>query len=206
MQVKIGVRFHHAEITHFQIVCKRQVDYMWRNLLLIKVRVLNRIFTKNCVTGTEILLVSFVMYFFFFAYHPWIAASEDRSLAQPQEHQHPCPILLEIRQSSPLLCKNHKNPEVDKKIQTCDTLLHDDDHDELFLWYGWLTKGFYPYFQPGPLSEILTIANIRHVASRIEPVQNLGSDFVVWSCAVVITTTPQRPRALYFPCTDAQNS
>ena len=43
--------------------------------------------------------------------------------------------------------------------------LHDDD--ELFLWYGCPTKGVWPYFQPGPLSEILTISNLRHVASRI---------------------------------------
>ena len=42
---------------------------------------------------------------------------------------------------------------------------------ELFLWYGWLTKGVKPYFQPGPLSEILTIANLQHAASR------------VWTCA-----------------------
>ena len=52
------------------IVCKRQVDYMLRNLLLIKVQVLNRIYTKNCITRTEILLVSFVMYFFFFHITP----------------------------------------------------------------------------------------------------------------------------------------
>ena len=41
------------------------------------------------------------------------------------------------------------------------------DADELFLWYGWPKKGVYPYFQLGPLSEILTIANMRHAASRI---------------------------------------
>ena len=28
-------------------------------------------------------------------------------------------------------------------------------------------KVFTPYFQPGPLSEILTIANLRHAASRV---------------------------------------
>ena len=32
-------------------------------------------------------------------------------------------------------------------------------------------KAFYPYFQPGPLSEILTITNLWHTASR------------VWTCA-----------------------
>ena len=47
---------------------------------------------------------------------------------QPQEHQHPCLILLKFHHSSPLLFKNHKNPEVDKKIQTYKTFT--------------LTKGF----------------------------------------------------------------
>ena len=42
-----------------------------------------------------------------------------------------------------------------------------DDDDEFFLWYGWPTKGVSPYFQPGPLSEILTIANLQHAASRV---------------------------------------
>ena len=46
-----------------------------------------------------------------------------------------------------------------------------EDDDELFLWYGWPTKGVWLYFQPGPLSEILTIANLRLTASR------------VWTCA-----------------------
>ena len=46
MQVKIGIRFHHAEITYFEInrlyaYVKQiqQADYMRRNLLLIKVQV-----------------------------------------------------------------------------------------------------------------------------------------------------------------------
>ena len=60
--------------------------------------------------------------------------------------------------------------------------------DDLFLWYGWLVKGFKPYFQPGPLSEIFTIANLRHAAS--------SSDLVEWSCAVVITNTPRRHRVV----------
>ena len=62
----------------------------------------------------------------------------------------------------------------------------DDDDDELFLWYGWLTKGVSPYFQSGPLSEILTIASLQ---AGFEPAQNLSSGLVEWSCAVVITTT-----------------
>ena len=46
MQVKIGIRFHRAEITYFEInrlyaYVKQiqQADYMRRNLLLIKVQV-----------------------------------------------------------------------------------------------------------------------------------------------------------------------
>ena len=42
MQVKIGIRFHRAEITYFrkkQITCLRQADYMRRNSLLIEVKV-----------------------------------------------------------------------------------------------------------------------------------------------------------------------
>ena len=49
----------------------------------------------------------------------------------------------------------------------------DDDDDELFLWYGWPTKGVQPYFQPGPLSEILAITNLWHAASRIHDIQLL---------------------------------
>ena len=46
-----------------------------------------------------------------------------------------------------------------------------DDDDELRLWYDWPTKGIKPYFQPGALSGILNISNLRHAASRI------------WACA-----------------------
>ena len=49
--------------------------------------------------------------------------------------------------------------------------IYDDDDDDLFLWYGWPTKDVQPFFQLGPLSEILTIANLQHAASRI------------WTCA-----------------------
>ena len=38
---------------------------------------------------------------------------------------------------------------------------------ELLLWYSWPTRAVYLYFQAGPLSEILTIANLRPTASRI---------------------------------------
>ena len=50
----------------------------------------------------------------------------------------------------------------------CQTSDDDDGGDgELFLWYGWPTKGVWLYLQQGPLSEIFTIANLRHAASII---------------------------------------
>ena len=64
---------------------------------------------------------SFIPHVCYFSYHPWIAASEGQSLTA-QEHQHPCPILLEFCHSFPPICKNHEKPEVDKKIQACETL------------------------------------------------------------------------------------
>ena len=42
-----------------------------------------------------------------------------------------------------------------------------DDDDELFLRNGWPTKGDKHYFQPGPLLEFFTIANLQHAANRI---------------------------------------
>ena len=54
-----------------------------------------------------------------------------------------------------------------------------NDDDELFLWYGRLMKGASRYFQPGPLSEILTITNFSDTPqARFEPGQNLSSGFV----------------------------
>ena len=58
-------------------------------------------------------------------------------------------------------------PFVQIKKREKNTHGDDDDDDELFLWYGWPTKDVKPYLQPEPLSEILTIANLRHAASRI---------------------------------------
>ena len=53
-------------------------------------------------------------------------------------------------------------------------------------------KVFTPDFQPGPLSENITIANVRHSASRVRTcAESELTDFIEWSSAVVITTTPQ---------------
>ena len=43
----------------------------------------------------------------------------------------------------------------------------DDDDEDLFVWNGQRTKSFKSYFQPRPLSEVLTIANLQHAASKI---------------------------------------
>ena len=105
MQVKIGITFHRAEITYFEINrCLRQADsaadHMRRNLLLKKVQVQIRLFTKNCVTQTEILLASFLIYFIFritpVLLLPKLGVSTLFSTkmrweeTQSQEHQHPC--------------------------------------------------------------------------------------------------------------------
>ena len=51
------------------------------------------------------------------------------------------------------------------------------------------------YFQPGPLSEILTITNqiSKTPGAGFQPAQNLSSLFFEGSCAVMTTSTPQRP-------------
>ena len=58
----------------------------------------------------------------YFSNHPSIASPKRQSLIT-REHQHICPILLEFCHSSPPLFKNHKNPEVEKKIQACETYI-----------------------------------------------------------------------------------
>ena len=56
-----------------------------------------------------------------------------------------------------------------KTIHEYLKLFLDDYYDnDLFLRNVGPTKGAQPpYFHPGPLSEVLTIVNLRHVASRI---------------------------------------
>ena len=56
-------------------------------------------------------------------------------------------------------------------LQICTYDDDDDDDDELFFGYGWPTKGVYTLFPAWTIVEILTIANLRHAASR------------VWTCA-----------------------
>ena len=68
----------------------------------------------------------------------------------------------------------------------------DDDDDELFLCYGWPTKGFSlisgrDHCQRSSPSWIPNTP-----WAGFEPAQNLSSGLVEWSCVVVITTTPRR--------------
>ena len=65
----------------------------------------------------------------------------------------------------------------------------DDDDDELFLWYGWPTKGISSrdHFQR---SSPWRICDKPWVG--FEPAQNLNSGLVEWNYEVVITTTPTR--------------
>ena len=53
----------------------------------------------------------------------------------------------------------------------------DYDDDKLFLCYNCPTKDVWPYFQPGPLSEILTIAISQKPRAGLKPGQNVSSDF-----------------------------
>ena len=68
-----------------------------------------------------------------------------------------------------------------------------NDDDELFYWYGWPVKGFWPHFQPGPLSEVLTIANFWHssTCTRAEPDFRLHW-IKLCSSDNYYTTVPQR--------------
>ena len=68
----------------------------------------------------------------------------------------------------------------------CSNFLVDN---EMALRNGWTTKGVIPCYQPGPLTEILTTANLRHAASRI---WNCAEGFVEWSFSSVITITSLR--------------
>ena len=70
----------------------------------------------------------------------------------------------------------------------------DDEDDELFLRNGWPTKGTNYLFTAGSI-----VRDSYHRKSptcpqqSFKPAHNLSSaDFVDWSCAIVITTTPRR--------------
>ena len=76
---------------------------------------------------------SFIPCVCYFSYLLWIAASEGRSLTkliptkmrgEGNSHKTSASLLHSIRVPSllPHLCKHHKKPEVEKKIQACETL------------------------------------------------------------------------------------
>ena len=61
----------------------------------------------------------------------------------------------------------------------------DDDDDEFLLRNGWPTKGI-SLISSRDHSQIITISNLRHTASRFNLHKNLNSGFVEWSYIVVI--------------------
>ena len=67
----------------------------------------------------------------------------------------------------------------------------DDDKEEWWIvLVVWLTKERrLALFPANTMSEILNIANSYMLQAGFEPAQNLSSDLVEWSCAVVTTTT-----------------
>ena len=66
-----------------------------------------------------------------------------------------------------------------------------NDDDELFLWYGWPTKGEKPYSSRDHYQRSLPSRISDTLRAGFEPAQNLSSGLVEWSCTVVITTTPR---------------
>ena len=123
MQNKIGIRFHRADITYFEI--NRIYAYIKQIIYAKEFRCDKTSSMKQTIyqklRNSNRNAFRFIPHVCYIPYHPWIAASESWSL-RTQEHQHACPILLEFRNSSPPFCKNHKNAEVDKKIEACETL------------------------------------------------------------------------------------
>ena len=65
------------------------------------------------------------------------------------------------------------------------------DDDELFLWYGWPTKGVALF----PARTIVRDPHLSRISDTpragFKPAQNLSSGFDESSCAAVITTTPR---------------
>ena len=100
-----------------RLLCLHRAD--WRNSVkefsFDKVQIWNWLYCKS--NRNTLGFIAPVRYFL---YHPWIAAFESWSLSI-QNYQHSCPILSEFRHSSPPFCKNHKKPEVNRKIQACET-------------------------------------------------------------------------------------
>ena len=87
---------------------------MQRNIVLIKVQAWNKLYITNCVTWTEILLVSFLMYVIFHITPGLLIPGKSLTTL---EHQHPCPILLELYYSSPPPVKTIKNLKLMTKFK-----------------------------------------------------------------------------------------
>ena len=72
---------------------------------------------------------------------------------------------------------NHLSLLKNVAVQVPTSLLH-----ELFLWYGWKTKGVLSYFHPEPLSEISGGPR-----AGFELAQNWSSGLVEWSRGLLIS-------------------
>ena len=67
----------------------------------------------------------------------------------------------------------------------------DDGDDKLFLRNGWPTKGVLALFTDESLCQRFSPKHIADMPPlKFEPAQKMGSDFVEWSCAILIITAP----------------
>ena len=119
MQVKIGIRFHSAEGTCFEI---SRLSMLTSNRYAkespsdksssIKQTIYQKLRHLN-----EVFLVLFHIYVILSPQYCCFRSSEFNNIllcenegeeTQSQEHRHPCPALLEFHHSSHPFCKNHK--------------------------------------------------------------------------------------------------
>ena len=111
VQHSIALRLTYFKINRLYLTSSRLYA---KKFSFDKSQVWNRLFTKDCVTRTKILLVSFLFYVMFQITLGLLLPKE--GVQQRKKHQYPCPILLEFCHSSHLLCKNHKKPQASKKM------------------------------------------------------------------------------------------
>ena len=114
MHVKIGIRFHRADTTYFEINRLYAKEFSYGKSSSIKQTISQKL--RNLTRDN----LSFTPHVRYCSYYHGITTPEGQNLTTQETHT--CPILLESRPSSPPICKNHKKPEVDKKIQACETI------------------------------------------------------------------------------------
>ena len=95
--------------------------------------------------------------------------------------------------------KGETSPPLVLCAQWCSTALMVRDDDELFLCLVDRRKAFSLISsRAGPLSEILTIANLRTLQPGFEPLQNLEFRLRVgWSCGRITTTSSLKEKGLF---------